>query len=185
MQSEFQFNPVTYEIPDKEVDTDFSELRICRTTSPPPQKWLYLHKRCRMCWIEWKIKFQIFQILFFELFLILFTIFNLKSCAMLWIVFLYSWFFFVRFLFFEIWLTIFHFVSNNKFVMQTVVGHFWERGRCVCISLLETGPKILLSTKVKYRTLKNVAMINSKWILTSDSLHIYLFGYLTTCLSPS
>ena len=29
-------------------------------TSPFPQKWPYLHERCKMCWNEWKIHFPIF-----------------------------------------------------------------------------------------------------------------------------
>ena len=31
----------------------------------PPQKCPFLHKRCGMCWIEWKIIFQIFPIFSF------------------------------------------------------------------------------------------------------------------------
>ena len=30
-----------------------------------PQKWPSLHKRCEMCWIEWKIMYQIFTIFSF------------------------------------------------------------------------------------------------------------------------
>ena len=50
---------------------DFCQLTE-RPTSPPPQKWSNLHERCPQCWIKWKITFPI---LFFELWLILFTIY--------------------------------------------------------------------------------------------------------------
>ena len=44
---------------------DFSKLMICRPTLSPPQKWSYLHERGAQCWIEWKIIFQTFLILYF------------------------------------------------------------------------------------------------------------------------
>ena len=36
-----------------------SQLSICR---PPPQFWSHFYERCAMCWIEWKIIYQILPI---------------------------------------------------------------------------------------------------------------------------
>jgi len=43
--------------------TVLSQVRIC--LSPSHEKWPSLHKRCAMCWNEWKIIFQIFPIFSF------------------------------------------------------------------------------------------------------------------------
>ena len=41
----------------------------------PPQKWLHLHETCVQCLVEWK-NLRFFQFLFFEFWLILFTIYG-------------------------------------------------------------------------------------------------------------
>ena len=40
--------------------TALSQVRIC--LSPSHEKWPSLHKRCVMCWNEWKIMYRIFPI---------------------------------------------------------------------------------------------------------------------------
>ena len=48
---------------------------ICRCT-PPPQFCSHFHERCAQCWIEWKYNYIIFAIFIYELWLIVFTIYQ-------------------------------------------------------------------------------------------------------------
>ena len=53
------------------IDEGYSQLRICRP--PTPQKWPYLHERCHCAETNEKL---FFRLLFFELWLIVFTIYR-------------------------------------------------------------------------------------------------------------
>ena len=112
------------------------------------QKWSELYERCVMCWNEWKINFPIFVFLilwvinaFVRNFQVFLTdpnkIRHLKRCAMFWIGFSYSWFFFCAILCFwdevdfvfnsmvNIVLTTYENLEEN-FAKHTVDANQWD-----------------------------------------------------------